>query len=367
MDNNLELMDYMDSAIKRLVTNVAKSVIHSPKEAAFLLKYQKSLKAAYEIRNNYKRMNQHVPSFLIASIADTCNLTCRGCYARENGICCSSRKDDRLTPEEWQAVFSQAKEIGIPFILLAGGEPLMEKEIIKKAALMKDIAFPVFTNGTLFTEKTMELFHQNRNLVPVFSLEGSEETTSERRGKGVYETILKSMETMKDKGMLFGNSITVTAENLREVTSDSFLNKMEEYGCHLIFYVEYVPVDQKTKHLVLTEEDRGWLNDKLRGLRNEHKDILFLSFPGDEEKMGGCLAAGRGFFHISPSGNAEPCPFSPFSNLNVKNATLLEIIQSPFFNKVQELEHSQCNKHQGGCLLFEYQDKVEKMLEREDA
>lgn len=367
MDNNLELMDYMDKAIKRLVANVARSVIHSPKEAAFLMKYQKSLKSAYGIRNHYKSSNQHIPSFLIASIADTCNLTCRGCYARENGICCSTCKDEKLTPEQWQSVFEQAKEIGIPFILLAGGEPLIEKEIIKKAAQMKDIAFPVFTNGTLFTDENMELFHQNRNLIPIFSLEGSRETTSERRGKGVYETILKSMEIMKDKGMLFGNSITITTNNLQEVTSDSFLNKLESYGCHLIFYVEYVPVDQETKELVLTEEDRSWLNNKLSGLRKAHKDLLFLSFPGDEEKMGGCLAAGRGFFHISPSGNAEPCPFSPFSGLNVKNATLLEIIRSPFFQKVQEIEHSNCNKHQGGCLLFEYQEEVEKILEREEA
>lgn len=362
MDNNLDLMDYMDAAVKRLVANVVKSIIRNPKEAAFLLKYQKSLKNAYQIRNRYKENHQHVPSFLIASIADTCNLTCKGCYARANGICSSSGQENRLTPDEWQSVFCQAKEIGIPFILLAGGEPLMEKEIIHKAAEVKDIVFPVFTNGTLFQKEFIDLFHQNRNLVPVFSMEGSEENTSIRRGDGVYQTILNAMELMKEKGILFGNSITVTAENIEEVTSEAFLNNLEGYGCRLIFYVEYVPVDENTKHLSLTEENRNQLNDKLNQLRGKYQNLLFLSFPGDEEKMGGCLAAGRGFFHISPSGDAEPCPFSPYSKLNVKNASLLEIIQSPFFKKVQEIEHNKCKKHQGGCVLFENKDEVEKIM-----
>lgn len=363
MENNLDLMDYMEGAMKRLVANVIKSVLRNPQEAAFLLKYQKSLKIAYDTRNRYKKLNQHIPSFLIASIADTCNLTCKGCYARANGICNSAGKDDKLSPDNWQSVFYQAKEIGIPFILLAGGEPLMEREIIQKAAEVKEIAFPIFTNGTLFDKEYIELFHKNRNLIPIFSVEGSEKMTAARRGEGVYDTILQSMETMKEKGMLFGNSITITTENIEEVTSDSFLNKIEDYGCHLIFYVEYVPIDENTTYLSLTEEDRSKLENKLNQLRVKHEKLLFLSFPGDEEKMGGCLAAGRGFFHISPTGNAEPCPFSPYSKLNVKNATLLEIIQSPFFKKVQEIDRNKCQKHQGGCVLFENRDEVEKLMQ----
>ena len=36
---------------------------------------------------------------------------------------------------------------------------------------------------------------------------------------------------------------------------------------------------------------------------------LFFSVPGDEKKFGGCLSAGRGFVHISVSGDLEPCSF----------------------------------------------------------
>ena len=63
--------------------------------------------------------------------------------------------------------------------------------------------------------------------------------------------------------------------------------------------------------------------------RSEYADIIFLSFPGDEKALGGCLASGRGFFHIGPDGSAEPCPFSPFSDSNVAEMGVREALKSP--------------------------------------
>lgn len=48
--------------------------------------------------------------------------------------------------------------------------------------------------------------------------------------------------------------------------------------------------------------------------------MVFLSFSGDEKYVGGCLAAGRGFFHINANGEVEPCPFSPYSDVNSKES-----------------------------------------------
>lgn len=63
--------------------------------------------------------------------------------------------------------------------------------------------------------------------------------------------------------------------------------------------------------------------------RSEYADIIYLSFPGDEKALGGCLASGRGFFHIGPDGSAEPCPFSPFSDSNVAEMGVREALKSP--------------------------------------
>ena len=89
--------------------------------------------------------------------------------------------------------------------------------------------------------------------------------------------------------------------------------------------------------------------------------MLFMSFPGDEKTSGGCLAAGRGFFHINSHGAAEPCPASPYSDINVKENTLIEALNSKLFKSLREgglLEDG----HEGGCVLFEHRQDVERIL-----
>ena len=63
--------------------------------------------------------------------------------------------------------------------------------------------------------------------------------------------------------------------------------------------------------------------------RSEYADIIFLSFPGDEKALGGCLASGRGFFHIGSDGSAEPCPLSPFRDSHVAEMGVREALKSP--------------------------------------
>ena len=77
--------------------------------------------------------------------------------------------------------------------------------------------------------------------------------------------------------------------------------------------------------------------------------------------MGGCLAAGRGFFHIGPYGDAEPCPFSPYSDFSLKGHTLLEALDSPFFHRLHS-ERLVGSKHRGGCSLYEQEERVKELL-----
>ncbi|MBQ6454392.1 MAG: hypothetical protein IJJ14_08575, partial [Coriobacteriales bacterium] len=78
--------------------------------------------------------------------------------------------------------------------------------------------------------------------------------------------------------------------------------------------------------------------------------------------MCGCMAAGREFFHINSHGGAEPCPFSPYSDVNVKETSLREAIASPLFNRLQS-EGVMSGEHVGGCVLYERRDQVEAILQ----
>ncbi|MNO95403.1 hypothetical protein D3C76_870440 [compost metagenome] len=172
---------------------------------------------------------------------------------------------------------------------------------------------------------------------------------------------MKAMDTLKDAGILYGASVTVTTENVNTVTSKEFFQKLYDKGCRAVVFVEYVPVIEETKYLAPTDLERKTLEIKQQELRESYEDAVFISFPGDEKYSGGCLAAGRGFFHINVNGSAEPCPFSPYSDMNLKDCSLREALKSPLFRKLNETGMLM-GEHDGGCLLFQKENEVKEML-----
>jgi MoaA/NifB/PqqE/SkfB family radical SAM enzyme len=356
------LSEYMNEAVERIVNDAIRASLQNPRETAFLLGYLLTSKKAKAKRMKYQENGEHIPPFIIGSISSKCNLFCKGCYSRENKVCGEDiLENQQLSCERWDEIFKEAKQIGISFILLAGGEPFMRRDVIEKAAGFKHIIFPVFTNGTMFDKSYIALFNENRNLVPILSIEGNEEQTDQRRGEGTYTTLINVMENLNSKGILYGTSITVTTENIKTVTSEDFAKILYSKGCKILFYVEYVPVTSETKHLAPTEIDRELLRNKLSSMREEYNNMIFLSFPGDEKATGGCLAAGRGFFHINANGGAEPCPFSPYSDTNLKECSLFDALKSPLFKHLNQ-EGILVGEHSGGCLLFEKQGYVSSLI-----
>ncbi|MBQ9308430.1 MAG: radical SAM protein [Clostridia bacterium] len=330
-----DVQTYMTEGTERVVTSILRLSYRHPKASAAVVKFAAAAKKAAKVRRKEEDEGLHVPSFLIASITGSCNLHCAGCYARASHECSDTVPVAQLSGEEWLRIFREADELGVSFILLAGGEPLLRTDVLEAAASVPNILFPVFTNGTLLGGEVLKRLDKSRNLLPVLSIEGEEKATDHRRGEGIYAVQVKNMKAMKDLGMLFGVSVTVTRENLEEAYAEDFVSMLESYGCRAVIYVEYVPVTEESKDLAPDDNDRERMNEHLSRLRETHKDTLFISFPGDEKTSGGCLAAGRGFFHISPTGAAEPCPFSPYSDTNLRDMSVREALSSPLFLKLQ--------------------------------
>ncbi|MBD5357492.1 MAG: radical SAM protein [Bacteroides sp.] len=362
-DSGIKLYTYMNDGVRNIMTQAFRNFLGNPKEAIFLTRMSKVFEKAEQKRKEMsERYRVNIPPFLICSIANTCNLACAGCYARKNGIAGDDdNKKTTLTPGEWKKIFDEAAEIGITFALLAGGEPLTRKDLLDEIAKVKDIIFPVFTNGTLIGPIYLSFFNKNRNMIPVISIEGFQYGTDKRRGQGVYKKTVESMQLLSEKKLFFGVSITVTTENMNFVTSDEFLSQLRDWGCKLLFYVEYVPIEEGSEHLALNDEATERMKQLVDKVRDRYKEIIFLSFPGDEKELGGCLASGRGFFHIAPDGNAEPCPFSPHSDCNVKEVGIKETLKSPLFKALRDAETLKW-EHSGGCTLYEHREEIEEMI-----
>ncbi len=361
MDRDFDIQSYMTEGVERVVADALRATVRNPRESAYMLKFAAASKKASRKRAASEKRGEHIPPFLIASITSSCNLHCAGCYSRCNEATTDNKPVDQLSGKEWKKIFDEAQKLGISFILLAGGEPLLRWDVIQEAAGNPDILFPVFTNGTFIGDKYMDMFDRHRNLIPVISLEGNKEKTDLRRGEGVYDKLVTVMDGLCERDLLFGTSVTVTSENLEEVTSDDFLNSLSSRGCKLVIYVEYVPVTEESTNLALSDTQRDQLTDKISRIRSDHQDMIFVSFPGDEKSSGGCIAAGRGFFHINSHGGAEPCPFSPYSDSNVRDTSLREALRSKLFTRIIE-EDMLADDHKGGCVLFEKRKQVEAQL-----
>ena len=332
----MDINNYMRQGSIRLAQTAARFYRKSSTGKRFMARIIERMYGNMAVRGEYESQGLHVPPFLIASIASECNLDCPGCYAFAGGICKTEPSADNLSCAEWERIFKEASALGVSFILLAGGEPLMRSDVIHMAAF----------------------FEENRNMIPVLSVEGDAPQTDARRGQGVSEKLDAVMERMKRLDLFQAVSITVTTENLRIVTDTEYLKELKRKGCGLVFYIEYVPAEKGTGHLVLSQQQVDQFDQSLAQLKRTFPSMGLVAFPGNEKFMGGCLAAGRGFFHINPAGNAEPCPFSPFSVMNLKNHTIEEVLRSPFFARVRKIGAREADNHSGGCTLFNFEAEV---------
>ena len=356
MDNGQKYVGLFNQNIRLFFKDALRLALRDPAMALFVYRTLRRQKRAEGLRLSWEERGLHVPPFMIASITKRCNLQCKGCYAHAQ----HRSAEPEMSADKLRSVIAEARELGISIILLAGGEPLTRPEVLDITRDFPDIIFPLFTNGLLIDAQMAREFKKQRNLVPVLSLEGHQVDTDQRRGQGVHEHLLKTMKMLREQGVFFGTSLTVTRRNFGLVMDEDFIRELIAAGCRLLFFVDYVPVQPGTDELVLTEEQRRAESEIVASFRAELPG-LFVAFPGDEEIYGGCLAAGRGFVHLSPEGRLEPCPFSPFSDSSLKDVSLKEALQSPLLRTIREND-GQLSETRGGCALWEKREWVASLL-----
>jgi MoaA/NifB/PqqE/SkfB family radical SAM enzyme len=269
------------------------------------------------------------PLFFVVSPTMRCNLRCYGCYSGEY------EKEFGLSYELLDRIFREALEMHIHFITISGGEPFLREDLFELYDKYRDIVFQVYTNGTLITEEVARRLSELGNVAPMISLEGFEETTDKRRGRGHFKRVLGVMEMLKAYGVLFGVSVMQTRENFREISSDEFARLLMEKGAYLIWYFQYIPIGLRPDtSLMLLPEERDEIRRRLRRIRNTYS-IFIVDFWNDGPYVDGCLAGGREYFHINAKGDVEPCVFVHFAIDNIYKKSLKEVLLSPFFKAIR--------------------------------
>ena len=224
--------------------------------------------------------------------------------------------------------------------------------------------FAIYTNSTLIDEPFCEEVVKLGNIAFMLSIEGTPSTNDARRGDGHYAAVMNAMDLLKAHGILFGTSICYTRDNLEAVTSDHFMRMLCDKGAHFGFYFHYMPVgNEAAPELMPTPAQRKYMIERIRYLRSEKSDIPFypMDFQNDGEFVGGCIAGGRNYFHINSAGDAEPCVFIHYSNANIHDSSILDILRSPLFMAYHNGQPFNKN-HLRPCPMLENPELLRQMV-----
>lgn len=308
-----------------------------------------------------KKFNCNIPWAILMDPTSACNLKCTGCWAADYGSRLS------MDFETLDSIIRQGKELGVYFYLYSGGEPLVrKKDIIKLCEKHKDCMFAAFTNATLIDEAFADEMLRVKNFVPAISIEGFEKETDARRGAGTYQAVIKAMELLKSKKLIFGTSCCYTRFNTEIIGSEAFFDDIIERGAKFAWFFTYMPVgvDSPTDFLV-TAEQREFMYHRIREFR-ETKSLFTLDFWNDGEYVEGCIAGGRRYLHINAAGDIEPCAFIHYSDCSIHEKSLLEALQSPLFMQYHQNQPFNGN-HLRPCPLLDNPGRLAAMVEKSGA
>ena len=278
------------------------------------------------------------PLLMVISPTMRCNLKCEGCYSANYD------RSDVIDTATFHRIIEEAKQLGIHFIVISGGEPFMRSDLLEIFERHHDVQFLVYTNSTIiYRDNLAPKLAELGNVMPAISVEGYAYETDARRGKGTFNKIIGAMSALRREGVLFGYSATPMRHNNDLLVSDEFVDYYRNLGCFFGWYFHYMPVGRDPNlDLMPTVDQRKYRMERIREIRKT-KNIVVSDFWTDGTLVGGCLSAGRVYFHINAQGGVEPCVFHQFSVDNVMNKSLREALNSDYFRFIRTKNDDQKN------------------------
>ena len=285
------------------------------------------------------------PKFILVSPTGRCNLRCAGCYAESD-----PGNHASLDFDTFDRILTEKRELwGAYFTVISGGEPFLwrdgERGLLDMVAKHDSDFFMVYTNATLITDEVARRMAELGNISPAVSVEGFEEETDARRGKGTHRKVLAAFDSLRRHGVPFGVSATPTRDNWDVITSDRFADfYFDEQGAVFGWLFQYMPIGRgQTVDLMVPPEHRVEMLRRLQRLVRERK-VFVADFWNSGTASHGCVSAGRGnggYLYIDWNGNITPCAFVPYSTDNVyriysSGGDLNAALDSPLFVRIRD-------------------------------
>ena len=148
-----------------------------------------------------------------------CNFNCKMCYVHLSEAE-QRRRGRELTAAEWISIAERAKDAGMVFLLLTGGEPTLRPDFPEIYTALKKMGFMISINSNVYLlqDKILELFANDPPVRINISLYGtSDETYRNLCGVPAYHRILTNIENLRRAGVEVKINMSLTPDNMRDM------------------------------------------------------------------------------------------------------------------------------------------------------
>lgn len=154
---------------------------------------------------------KYQPITCVWEVTMGCNMRCGHC-----GSSCAEPLEGELTTEEALDLCDQIARLGLRWVTLSGGEPLIRNDITELVKRLSDqgVSVNMITNGLLLDRAMAERLKESGIATLAISIDGTREIHDEIRKKGAFDNARKSFQYMTELGIKSGVVTTITNKNI---------------------------------------------------------------------------------------------------------------------------------------------------------
>jgi MoaA/NifB/PqqE/SkfB family radical SAM enzyme len=264
------------------------------------------------------------PSHAQIGITNICPQHCEYCYNK-------GRTGDPMDTETILGVIRDLKSVGVFWIGITGGEPLLNKDLPGIVEAIGDnCASKLFTTGCGLTKELAKDLKQAGLIYATISLDhwSEERHDNIRKYKGAFKAALRAIETFLGIGGIHVSvSAVLSKAMLKEESVEELLDFLKRLEIHEAWLSEAKPSVQSywDRELVITDQERlGLMALQDRYNKQGGMTVNYLSHFEDVRHFG--CTAGHKMVYVDTFGEVSPCVFIPMTFGNVQNRRLTDIV-----------------------------------------